>query len=88
MSTHRRSLTRRRVLGASAIGVAATGAAVAGGTGLLSSASAATFGYNDDGSNYVIDTGASLVFKVSKATGDLTSLFRGREHAGKLSSFV
>ncbi|KUL26744.1 rhamnogalacturonan lyase B N-terminal domain-containing protein [Streptomyces regalis] len=83
MSTHKRHLTRRRVLGASAIGVAATGAAVAGGTGLLSSASAAAFGYRDDGSNYVIDTGASLVFKVSKSTGDITSLaYRGKEYEG------
>ncbi|KUM81847.1 rhamnogalacturonan lyase B N-terminal domain-containing protein [Streptomyces curacoi] len=83
MSTHRRSLTRRRVLGASAIGVAATGAAVAVGTGLLSSASAAAFGYTDDGSNYVVDTGAALVFKVSKSTGDLTSLvYRGKEYEG------
>ncbi|MDT7841335.1 rhamnogalacturonan lyase B N-terminal domain-containing protein [Streptomyces justiciae] len=83
MSTHKRHLTRRRVLGASAIGVAATGAAVAGGTGLLSSASAATFGYKDDGANYVVDTGASLVFKVSKSTGDLTSLvYRGKEYEG------
>jgi rhamnogalacturonan endolyase len=71
------------VLGASAIGVTATGAAVAGGTGLLSSASAAAFGYKDDGSNYVIDTGASLVFKVSKSTGDITSLvYRGKEYEG------
>ncbi|MER5434586.1 rhamnogalacturonan lyase B N-terminal domain-containing protein [Streptomyces sp. NPDC002588] len=84
MSTHkRRPLTRRRVLGASAIGVAATGAAVAGGTGLLSSASAAAFGYKDDGRNYVVDTGASLVFKVSKTTGDLTSLvYKGKEYEG------
>lgn len=83
MSTHKRHLTRRRVLGASAIGVAATGAAVAGGTGLLSSASAAAFGYRDDGKNYVIDTGASLVFKVSKSTGDLTSLaYKGKEYEG------
>ncbi|WP_369168412.1 rhamnogalacturonan lyase B N-terminal domain-containing protein [Streptomyces sp. R28] len=83
MSTHRRSLTRRRVLGASSIGVAATGAAVAGGTGLLSSASAAAFGHKDDGSNHVIDTGASLVFKVSKSTGDVTSLaYRGKEYEG------
>jgi rhamnogalacturonan endolyase len=71
------------VLGASAIGVAATGAAVAGGTGLLSSASAATFGYQDDGSHYVIDTGASLVLKVSKSTGDITSLvYKGKEYEG------
>jgi rhamnogalacturonan endolyase len=71
------------VLGASAIGVAVTGAAVAGGTGLLSSASAAAFGYSDDGKNYVVDTGASLVFKVSKTTGDLTSLaYKGKEYEG------
>ena len=83
MSTHRRHLTRRRVLGASAIGVAATGAAVAGGTGLLSSASAAGFGYQDDGRNYVVDTGAALVFKVSKTTGDITSLaYKGKEYEG------
>lgn len=83
MSTHKKHLTRRRVLGASAIGVAATGAAVAGGTGLLSSASAAAFGYTDDGSNYVITTGASLVFKVSKSTGDITSLaYKGKEYEG------
>ncbi|MFF4351901.1 rhamnogalacturonan lyase B N-terminal domain-containing protein [Streptomyces sp. NPDC001530] len=83
MSTHKKHLTRRRVLGASAIGVTATGAAVAGGAGLLSSASAATFGYTDDGSNYVVDTGASLVFKVSKSTGDITSLaYKGKEYEG------
>jgi rhamnogalacturonan endolyase len=83
LSTHKRPLTRRRVLGASAIGVAATGAAVAGGAGLLSSASAAAFGYRDDGRNYVVDTGAALVFKVSKATGDITSLaYRGKEYEG------
>ncbi|MFJ4428231.1 rhamnogalacturonan lyase B N-terminal domain-containing protein [Streptomyces bobili] len=71
------------MLGASAIGVAVTGAAVAGGTGLLSSASAAAFGYSDDGKNYVVDTGASLVFKVSKTTGDLTSLaYKGKEYEG------
>ncbi|MFG2784558.1 rhamnogalacturonan lyase B N-terminal domain-containing protein [Streptomyces prunicolor] len=83
MSTHKKHLTRRRVLGASAIGVAATGAAVAGGTGLLSSADAAAFGYTDDGSNYVITTGSSLVFKVSKSTGDITSLaYKGKEYEG------
>ncbi|MEW1827354.1 rhamnogalacturonan lyase B N-terminal domain-containing protein [Streptomyces sp. NPDC088196] len=83
MSTHKKHLTRRRVLGASAIGVAATGAAVAGGTGLLSSANAAAFGYTDDGSNYVITTGSSLVFKVSKSTGDITSLaYKGKEYEG------
>ncbi|MEV8542582.1 rhamnogalacturonan lyase B N-terminal domain-containing protein [Streptomyces sp. NPDC051572] len=83
MSTHKKHLTRRRVLGASAIGVATTGAAVAGGTGLLSSASAAAFGYTDDGSNYMITTGGSLVLKVSKSTGDITSLaYKGKEYEG------
>ncbi|MFM9697306.1 rhamnogalacturonan lyase B N-terminal domain-containing protein [Streptomyces europaeiscabiei] len=83
MSTHKRRLTRRRVLGAGALGVAATGAAVAGGTGLLSTASAAGFGHSDDGKNFVVDTGANLVFKVSKSTGDLTSLrYRGKEYEG------
>ncbi|MCX5242104.1 polysaccharide lyase family protein [Streptomyces prunicolor] len=82
-NSHKKHLTRRRVLGASAIGVAATGAAVAGGTGLLSSASAAAFGYTDDGSNYVITTGSSLILKVSKSTGDLTSLaYKGKEYEG------
>ncbi|WP_329548375.1 polysaccharide lyase family protein [Streptomyces sp. NBC_01356] len=83
MSAHKRHLTRRRLLAASAVGVAGTGAAVAAGTGLLSSASAATFGYTDDGSNYVITTGASLVLKVSKSTGDITSLaYKGKEYEG------
>ncbi|MCI3277140.1 rhamnogalacturonan lyase B N-terminal domain-containing protein [Streptomyces cylindrosporus] len=83
MSTHKKHLTRRRVLGASAIGVAATGAAVAGGTGLLASASAAGFGYSDDGANYVVNTGSALVFKVSKSTGDITSLaYKGKEYEG------
>ena len=82
-NSHKKHLTRRRVLGASAIGVAATGAAVAGGTGLLSSASAAAFGYTDDGSNYVVTTGASLVLKISKSTGDITSLaYKGKEYEG------
>lgn len=83
MSTHKKHLTRRRLLASSAVGVAGTGAAVVTGAGLLSSASAATFGYTDDGSNYVIDTGASLVLKVSKSTGDLNSLvYKGKEYEG------
>ncbi|MEU5093485.1 rhamnogalacturonan lyase B N-terminal domain-containing protein [Streptomyces sp. NPDC020996] len=63
------------------------GAAVAGSAALAGplapSASAASFGYTDDGSNYVVDTGASLVFKVSKTNGDLTSLiYKGTEYQG------
>ncbi|GAA4052958.1 rhamnogalacturonan lyase B N-terminal domain-containing protein [Streptomyces shaanxiensis] len=71
---------RRRtfVLGTAA---AAGAAAVAG--PLAGSASAAAFGWSDDGSNYVVDTGANLVFKVSKTNGDLTSLvYRGTEYQG------
>ncbi|WP_369232529.1 rhamnogalacturonan lyase B N-terminal domain-containing protein [Streptomyces sp. R21] len=75
----RRSVRRRTfVLGASA---AAGSAALAG--PLAGTAAAAAFGYTDDGSNYVIDTGANLVFKVSKTNGDLTSLvYRGTEYQG------
>jgi rhamnogalacturonan endolyase len=71
---------RRRtfVLGTAA---AAGSAALTG--PLASSAAAAGFGWSDDGSNYVVDTGANLVFKVSKANGDLTSLvYRGTEYQG------
>nr|WSY50671.1 polysaccharide lyase family protein [Streptomyces sp. NBC_00886] len=71
---------RRRtfVLGTAA---AAGSAALAG--PLAETASAASFGYTDDGSNYVVDTGASLVFKVSKTNGDLTSLvYKGTEYQG------
>ncbi|MET7852982.1 rhamnogalacturonan lyase B N-terminal domain-containing protein [Streptomyces avermitilis] len=64
------------------------GSAAAAGTAALAGpfalpASAAGFGYTDDGSNYVVDTGANLVFKVSKTNGDLTSLvYRGTEYQG------
>ncbi|MGW5653447.1 rhamnogalacturonan lyase B N-terminal domain-containing protein [Streptomyces humi] len=64
------------------------GSAAAAGTAALTgplaqTASAAAFGWSDDGSNYVVDTGASLVFKVSKTNGDLTSLvYKGTEYQG------
>jgi len=64
------------------------GSAAAAGTAALAGplarpASAATFGWRDDGSNYVVDTGADLVFKVSKTNGDLTSLvYKGTEYQG------
>lgn len=74
-----RSVRRRTfVLGSAAV---AGSAALAG--PLATTASAASFGYTDDGSNYVIDTGANLVFKVSKTNGDLTSLvYKGTEYQG------
>lgn len=71
---------RRRTFVLSA--AAAAGSAALAGP-LAETASAAAFGYTDDGSNYVVDTGASLVFKVSKTNGDLTSLvYRGTEYQG------
>jgi len=77
--TVNRAVGRRTfVLGTAA---AAGTAALAG--PLAQAASAASFGYRDDGSNYVVDTGASLVFKVSKTNGDLTSLvYKGTEYQG------
>lgn len=78
-STVHRAVGRRTfVLGTAA---AAGTAALAG--PLAQGASAAGFGWSDDGSNYVVDTGASLVFKVSKTNGDLTSLvYKGTEYQG------
>ncbi|MGP4084269.1 rhamnogalacturonan lyase B N-terminal domain-containing protein [Streptomyces sp. KR55] len=65
------------------LGAAATAGTAALAGPLARSASAAAFGWSDDGSNYVVDTGAGLVFKVSKTNGDLTSLvYRGTEYQG------
>ncbi len=60
------------------------GAAAAAGTAALGgTARAAAFGWSDDGANYVVDTGAQLVFKVNKSNGDLTSLvYRDVEYQG------
>ncbi|MFD5792591.1 rhamnogalacturonan lyase B N-terminal domain-containing protein [Streptomyces diastatochromogenes] len=80
MSASESSSVGRRtfVLGTAA---AAGSAALAG--PLAPVASAAGFGWSDDGSNYVVDTGANLVFKVSKTNGDLTSLvYKGIEYQG------
>ncbi|MEV5954094.1 rhamnogalacturonan lyase B N-terminal domain-containing protein [Streptomyces sp. NPDC051987] len=63
-------------------GAAAAGTAALTGP-LATTASAAGFGWSDDGSHYVVATGADLVFKVSKTNGDLTSLvYRGTEYQG------
>ncbi|MFE7897632.1 rhamnogalacturonan lyase B N-terminal domain-containing protein [Streptomyces sp. NPDC057424] len=59
------------------------GATAVVGAALTGTGHAAGFGHTDDGSHYVVDTGAQLVFKVSKSTGDLTSLvYRGTEYQG------
>ncbi|MGV9555726.1 rhamnogalacturonan lyase B N-terminal domain-containing protein [Streptomyces sp. NPDC003401] len=76
--SHRPVRRRTFVLGTAA---AAGTAALAG--PLAAPASAAAFGWTDDGSHYVVDTGAHLVFKVAKSNGDLTSLaYRGVEYQG------
>lgn len=63
-------------------GAALAGTAALAGP-LAGPAAAASFGWSDDGSRYVVDTGANLVFKVSKTNGDLTSLvYRGVEYQG------
>jgi rhamnogalacturonan endolyase len=44
---------------------------------------AASFGYTDDGTNYVINTGSKLVFKVNHNNGDIVSLvYNGTEYEG------
>jgi rhamnogalacturonan endolyase len=77
-----RAVRRRTfVLGSAASAASVASAALAG--PLAGSAAAAGFGWSDDGSNYVVDTGASLVFKVGKTNGDLTSLvYKGTEYQG------
>ncbi|MGW7204658.1 rhamnogalacturonan lyase B N-terminal domain-containing protein [Streptomyces sp. NPDC054837] len=65
------------------LGTAATAGTAALAGPLARTASAAAFGWSDDGSNYVVDTGANLVFKVSKTNGDLTSLvYKGTQYQG------
>jgi rhamnogalacturonan endolyase len=50
---------------------------------LATAANAATISYTDDGTNYVVNTGASLVFKVNHSNGDLVSfVYRGVEYQG------
>ncbi|MFJ9150368.1 rhamnogalacturonan lyase B N-terminal domain-containing protein [Streptomyces sp. NPDC102270] len=68
-------LSRRTVL-ASAAGIALALATPV-------RASAAGFGHTDDGTNYVVDTGAGLVFKVNHSNGDLSSfVYQGTEYQG------
>ncbi|KAF2790588.1 polysaccharide lyase family 4 protein [Melanomma pulvis-pyrius CBS 109.77] len=44
----------------------------------------AGWGYTDDGKNYVIDTNANLIVKVSKTNGDMTSIkYRDVEYNGQ-----
>ncbi|GAA3839406.1 hypothetical protein GCM10022403_084620 [Streptomyces coacervatus] len=71
-----RPLSRRTVL-TSAAGLALALAAP------VTASAAATFGYTDDGTHYVVDTGAGLVFKVDHGNGDLSSfVYKGTEYQG------
>ncbi|MEU2062692.1 rhamnogalacturonan lyase B N-terminal domain-containing protein [Streptomyces sp. NPDC013455] len=80
MSGSGSSTVRRRAF---VLGSAAATAAAALAGPLTRPAAAAGFGWRDDGTHYVVDTGANLVFKVGKANGDLTSLvYRGTEYQG------
>ncbi|MFF4659599.1 rhamnogalacturonan lyase B N-terminal domain-containing protein [Streptomyces sp. NPDC001381] len=80
MSGSDRHPVRRRTF---VLGTAAAAGSTALAGPLAAPASAAGFGWSDDGSHYVVDTGASLVFKVSKTNGDLTSLvYKGTEYQG------
>ncbi|MFD0516729.1 rhamnogalacturonan lyase B N-terminal domain-containing protein [Paractinoplanes durhamensis] len=68
-------------------GLLKAGGAVLGAGALAGSfaaeASAATISYTNDGTNYVVNTGANLVFKVNHSNGDLVSfVYRGVEYQG------
>ena len=39
---------------------------------IIPSSVLADFGYTEDSTNYTIDTGANLVFKVKRSNGDIT----------------
>src|ERR1044072_679529 len=48
----------------------------------------AAWGYTDDGNNYVIDTNANLVVKVSKTNGDMNSIkYNGVEYTGQSGKY-
>jgi rhamnogalacturonan endolyase len=51
---------------------------------LAPAAVSAAFGYTDDGTNYVVNTGANLVVKVSKFNDDMISIeYNGIEYSGQ-----
>lgn len=81
MSYDDRNLPRRAVL---AVLAGAAGLVLALGAPVIASAAASTaFGYTDDGTNYVVGTGAGLVFKVDHTNGDLSSfVYGGTEYQG------
>ena len=77
-----RRFGRRRLIKAGGFAGLAVGATALT-EAVMPSANAATISYTDDGTNYVVNTGANLVFKVNHSNGDLTSLvYRGVEYQG------
>ena len=40
---------------------------------IIPSSALADFGYTEDSTNYTIDTGANLVFKVKRSNGDIST---------------
>ena len=50
---------------------------------IIPSSALADFGYTEDSTNYTIDTGANLVFKVKRSNGDISSLiYNGTDYNG------
>jgi rhamnogalacturonan endolyase len=77
-----RRLSRRNLIKAGGVGGVVAGAAALV-ESFATDAHAATLSYTNDGTNYVVNTGANLVFKVNHANGDLVSLvYRGVEYQG------
>lgn len=50
---------------------------------IIPSSALADFGYTEDSTNYTIDTGANLVFKIKRSNGDISSLiYNGTDYNG------
>ena len=50
---------------------------------IIPSSVLADFGYTEDSTNYTIDTGANLVFKIKRSNGDISSLiYNGTDYNG------
>lgn len=57
-------------------------------TAFAPTAAFAAFGYSDNGSAYVVDTGAGLVFQVNKNNGDIISIvYNGTEYKSTTGRF-
>src|SRR4051812_42795861 len=78
-----RLIGRRQLIEAGGLAGLLVGASVLVEAAVAPPAAAASVSYRDDGTNYVVNTGSNLVFKVNHTNGDLTSLvYRGVEYQG------